>query len=215
MLNENELATVNKIVKGFDNSVEVIADTKCITIVEKDITLNEVFTDKVKFIEEVRSLVKSSILNLKGEEKKIAVRNLIDLNNIKYNHLKKIVLDATEKGTFKDINKHIKMLDDFINLYTLDACSLKKSQSIKTYRDIIINCDTVLELQETLKDVYYMKQAENVKNNDYIIATIEEVAADKELFKNECDKDSSLYDLEVDEHLSRYKVLNRKFMYIA
>lgn len=87
-----------------------------------------------------------------------AIEYITELNNIKYNHLKNIVLESTKLGTFKDVSKQIELLDNFINLWTMDSCSLKQSQSIKTYHDLIINCETYIELQETLKDIYYMKK---------------------------------------------------------
>lgn len=212
MLNKNELKLVNEIVKTFDDTVEVIATANNITVVEVDPSLNEVYTDKAKFMDEMKEIIKTVFNEV---DRKKAVSWLNEIINIKYNHLKNIVLAATERGSFNDIDKHIKLLDDFINLYCYDALSLKQSQSIQTYRDIIINCKTVSELHETLKDIYYMKQNENIKNNNYIISTIKDVESDKEFFKNEYLKNSEYYDPEVDEHLAKYKMLNRKFMYIA
>lgn len=219
MLNKKELLLVNEVVKGFDNTCYVVANKKEITIIETvDGIENSVFSDKIEFIEELINCVKNDLKsNFPDLERKTAVNYLIELNNIKYNHLKNIVLEASniKHITNEDWNKSITLLDNFINLWCYSDLSLNKSQSIKTYRDIIINCETVEELQETLKDIYYMKKAENVKNNDYIIETIEAVKADKEFFKNECDKHHELYDEETAEYLNSFKVLNKKFMYIA
>lgn len=217
MLNKKELLLVNEVVKGFDNTCYVVANEKEIIIIETAEGIeNSIFSDKIEFIEELINCVKNDLKsNIPDLERKTAVKYLIELNNIKYNHLKNIVLEATKSVTLENLNKSITLLDNFINLWCYSDLSLKKSQSIKTYRDIIINCETVKELQETLKDIYYMKKAENVKNNDYIIETIEAVKADKEFFKNECDKHHELYDEEAAEYLNSFRLLNKKFMYIA
>lgn len=62
MLNKNEVILVNEVVKALDNTVEVIADSNSITIVERDATLNEVFNDKIKFIDEIKELVKLDMI---------------------------------------------------------------------------------------------------------------------------------------------------------
>ena len=139
----------------------------------------------------------------------------VELNNTEYNSLKNIVLQSTNNVTWKNLKKAINLLDNFINIWIDDKFSLNKSQSIKTYRDIIISSESIEELQETLKAIYDIKQAENIINNDYIIRLTEEVENDKEFFANECNEDHELYDSEIAEHLSGFKVLNKKFMYLA
>ena len=139
----------------------------------------------------------------------------IKLNNKEYNNLKNIVLEATNDVPWKSLNKAIYLLDSFISTWCDKKFSLNKSQSIKTYRDIIISCDSIEELQETLKSIYDMKRAENVINNDYIIRLTEEVKNDKEFFINECNTNHELYDPEVAEYLNGFKKLNEKFMYLA
>ena len=138
-----------------------------------------------------------------------------ELNNTEYNSLKNIVLESTNNVTWKSLKKAINLLDNFINIWIDKEFSLNKSQSIKTYRDIIINSESIEELQKTLKAIYDMKKAENIINNDYIIRLTEEVKNDKEFFVNECNINHELYDIEVAEYLNGFKKLNEKFMYLA
>ena len=87
------------------------------------------------------------------------------------------------------------------------------SQDYKNAKPMYFVSD--IDDQETLKDIYDMKQAENIIDNDYIIRLTEEVENDKEFFVNECNINHELYDPEVAEYLNGFKKLNEKFMYLA
>lgn len=139
------------------------------------------------------------------------------MNKIKeYNRTKEMVLTTTEKSDWKTLKIDIIMLDTFVSMWAEDEnLSLRRSQSLKTYRDIIVNSETPEELNALLKDIYEMKKIENVKNNDYIIKTKKELEDDYFFFMDEVNKDSEFFDEEVYNHLKSFKVLNDKFVYLA
>lgn len=139
------------------------------------------------------------------------------MNKIKeYNKTKEMVLKESENTTWETLKVTIIMLDTFVNVWAEDEkLSLKRSQSLKTYRDIIINSENPSELNALLRDIYEMKKIENVKNNDYIIKTKKELEDDYFFFMDEVNKDSNLFDEEVYNHLKSFKTLNDKFVYLA